>query len=360
MQPMVVTLMLLLYQPVADPSYFSYNSPQCIAHKLKHFNPLPLIVRTEHPPCPWSSEDAAQMEIARHLSIYSWWNYERTTNLELAAHRLDGVMLFPGEEFSYNEVVGERTEETGFKKAKVIDSHGYTEGIGGGICQVASNLHAAALRAGLDITERHHHRFRVKYMPPGLDATVDYGKKDLKIVNNTLFPVVFHIGRIEKGDFLVRIMAPLKTFRVRYKYELLDETISDTVTFKVVEDPKDVVEYYGRPGLTIAKTIWRRNLHTRKLERIKVRDDEYSPSPWTLRVAKLPSGKRVMRGLAKEKIERFLKGSRYTVDSARFSDVQRDSGKYLPRSYVNKRKMRKFYKRFSELRAEQAIAQAKP
>jgi len=292
------------------------------------------------------------------LSIYSWWNYERTTNLELAAYRLDGVMLFPGEEFSYNDAVGERTLEAGFKKAKVIDSHGYTEGIGGGICQVASNLHAAALMAGLDISERYPHRFRVKYMPPGLDATVDYGKKDLKIVNNTLFPVVFHMGRIEKGDFLVRIMAPIKTFRVKYKYELMEERISDTVAFKVVEEPEDVVEYYGRPGFTIEKTIWRRNLYTRKLEKVKVRNDEYSPSPWTLHVAKLPTGKRVMSGLSKNQIERFLKGTKYTVDSARFSDVQRDSGKYLPRSYVNKRKMRKYYKRFSEIRAQKIVAQA--
>ena len=358
MQPLVVTLMLLLYQPVADPTYFSYNSPQCIAHKLKHFNPLPLIVRTERPPCPWSAEDAAQIEVSRHLSIYSWWNFERTTNLELAASKLDGTMLLPGEEFSYNEEVGERTKEAGFKIAKVIDSHGYTEGIGGGICQVASNLHAAALMAGLDITERNLHRFRVKYMPPGLDATVDYGKKDLKIVNNTFFPVVFHMGRMEKGEFLTRIMAPLKTFRVKYKYEVVEEALSDTVTFNVYEKPGDRVEYYGRPGLTIEKTIWRRNVHSRKLEKVRVRNDKYSPSPWTLRVTELPAGKRVLSGLSKAKIEGFLKGTRYTVDSARFRDVERDTGKYLPRSYVNKKKMRKFYKRFSDVRAEQVVAKA--
>jgi len=349
MHVLLVSLTILFYQPVADPTYFSYNSPQCIAHKLKNLNPLPLVVRTANPPCPWSSDDAARVEIGRYLSNYSWWNFERTTNLELAASRVDGVMLYPGEVFSYNETVGERTLETGFKKAKVIAEYGYTDGVGGGVCQPSSNLHASTVLAGLEIEERWPHRFRVKYMPPGLDATVDYGKKDLKVRNNTLFPVVFHMGRLEKGELLTRVLAPIRTYRVKYKYEVVQETPSSTVRFSREEEPKDIVEYYGRPGIEIEKHLYRRNLRTRKLKRIRIPNDLYEPSPWALRVTEYPTGKRVVYGLSVRKINRLLKGSRYTVDMARFSDVDRQAGQYLEKSYVPKKKWR-MYERFFDIK----------
>jgi len=344
----LVSTLLLVVQPVADPTYFSYNSPQCVAHRLAELNPLPLMVRTEHPSCPWTSDDASLVEVGRHLSNYSWWNYERTVNLELAASHIDGTMLLPGEEFSYNETVGERTIEAGFKEAKIITERGYADGIGGGVCQVASNLHAAAMHAGLEIAERWPHRFRVKYMPPGLDATVDYGRKDLKVVNNTPFPVVLELGRLEQGELLARVMAPIRTHRLKFKYEVVKETPSDTVRFKRVEDPSDVVEYYGRPGLEIAKTVWRRNLLTGKLRRLRLPNDEYLPSPWSLRVKALPDGKRVATGVSRSRLNRLLKGSRYRVESARFRDIDRDAGKYLYMSHVT-RKKRRVYRRFSTM-----------
>ena len=357
MQVVFVSLLILAYQPAADPTFFSYNSPQCVGERLAEFNPLPIIVRTQHPPCPWSSDDAAQVEVGRYLSNYSYWNYERTTNLELAASKIDGVMLLPGEVFSYNETVGERTLETGFKKAKVIAEFGYTDGIGGGVCQPASNLHASAVMAGLDIEERWRHRFRVKYMPPGLDATVDYGKKDLKIRNNTLFPVVFQMGRLEDGELLTRVLSPTRIFRVKFKYDLVKETLSSTVRFKREEEPKDKVEYYGRPGFEIEKHLYRRNLATNKLERIRIPNDIYEPSPWTLRVKEYPTSKRVEYGLSKKQINAMLKGTRYTVDMARFSDVAQNDGKYLERSYVPRKKMR-VYQRFSEIEKYVDLASA--
>lgn len=344
----LVSILLLMMQPVADPSYFSVNSPQCVAERLLQFNPLPVMVKTDFPPCPWSSDDAALVEIGRQLSNYSWWNFERTTNLELAAAKIDGTMLMPGEMFSYNETVGERTEANGFKEAKVIDYQGYTDGIGGGVCQPASTLYAAALLAGLDVEERWTHRFRIKYMPPGLDATVDYGKKDLKLVNNTRFPVVFQMGRLEKGEFLVRVFAPVRTWRVKYRYEIVQETPSSTVSIVKPEEGEDLVEYYGRPGFELKKLIFRRNLFSRKVKRIRVRNDIYEPSPWTLRMAAPPGGKRYLSGLSTRKVNALLKGTNYTTDSARFYDIAHYDGSFLKRSYVPRKKLR-IYERFSDV-----------
>ncbi len=344
-----VTALLLLAQPVADPTYFAFNSPHCVVHRLSQGNPLPLIVRTEYPPCPWTSDEAAQIEVGRHLSNYSWWNFDRTNNLELASAKIDGTMLLPGEEFSYNETVGERTEANGYKEAKVIAEYGYTDGIGGGVCQPASNLYAASFYAGLDITERWTHRFRVKYMPPGLDATIDWGKKDLKIRNNTPFPVVFQMGKVGQGELLTRVYSPTRTWRVDYKYEVVKQVPSNTVRFELEEAVTDPVEYYGRPGFELKKLIYRKDLRTGVRKKVRVVNDEYHPSPWTLRVTAYPSGKKVISGLSPKKINSLLNDPRYTVDSANFSDLERLAGDWIRWSYVPRSKQRAFV-RFSQLK----------
>ena len=116
-------------------------------------------------------------------------NKPRTTNVQIACDYVNGTILLPGEEFSYNDVVGERTYERGFKDAKIYVSGEVVDGVGGGICQVSSMLYMAALRADLEITSRRNHRFTVDYAPLGEDATVVYGQVDFKFVNNTEYPI---------------------------------------------------------------------------------------------------------------------------------------------------------------------------
>jgi len=348
MSAALVSLLLLLFPAVADPGYFTLNSPQCVVHQLSLGNPLPLVVATPMPPCPWSPEDAALAEIGRYVTHYSWWNFDRSANLERAATQIDGVMLLPGEVLSFNEAVGERTLDAGFRKAKIIERTGYTEGIGGGICQVASTVHAASVMAGLDVVERSPHRFRVPYIPPGLDATVDYGKKDLRVANNTLYPVVFFVGRLEKGELMVRVMAPFKPYSVRYKYELLEETPSDIVHFTTDGKVKDRVEYFGRPGIKIKKTIWRRDLLTQETVRVRVPEDTYYPSPWSLRVSKLPKGHSDLSGQSQAAIADLLAGTRYDVSMARFADVDKDNKHYIYWPTPSEKRM-KLFTRFTDL-----------
>jgi vancomycin resistance protein YoaR len=116
----------------------------------------------------------------------------RGANIDVAAAKLDGLVLSPGELVSFNTVVGERSEQNGFKKSWEIFKGEMVEGIGGGTCQVASTLHAASFFGGLDILERLPHSRPSAYIPMGLDSTVVYPAVDLKLRNPHPFPVIVH------------------------------------------------------------------------------------------------------------------------------------------------------------------------
>jgi len=110
---------------------------------------------------------------------------DRTENVRLASAFLDGLLLAPGQVFSFNETVGPREMARGFRYAMVISGGSFEPGLGGGVCQVSSTLYNTVLLAGLEIVERHNHSVRIAYVPIGRDATVLYGSKDFKFKNNT-------------------------------------------------------------------------------------------------------------------------------------------------------------------------------
>ena len=119
----------------------------------------------------------------------------RTTNVKLAAAEINGAVLLPGgngkegEEFSFNNIVGERSEALGYKNAIVFANGEMVDGVGGGICQVSSTIYVAALLADLEITERYSHVFSVSYVPLGQDATVQWGFLDFKFRNSSGYPI---------------------------------------------------------------------------------------------------------------------------------------------------------------------------
>lgn len=110
-------------------------------------------------------------------------------NIRQAVLALDGLVIEPGETFSFNEVVGPRTPERGYREAPAFMERDLVTSIGGGICQVSSTVYNAAALAGLRIVERHAHSRRVLSVPPGRDATVWYGMADLRFKNNQSHPL---------------------------------------------------------------------------------------------------------------------------------------------------------------------------
>lgn len=109
----------------------------------------------------------------------------RVNNIHVISDAIDGAVVAPGETFSVNEHVGPRTADKGYLEAPVIVNGRLEQGIGGGICQVATTLFNSAFFSGLDIVERVNHAFYISNYPAGLDATVSYGGPDLKFRNDT-------------------------------------------------------------------------------------------------------------------------------------------------------------------------------
>lgn len=136
--------------------------------------------------------------LSKRIAYYSS-NYvnnpNRTTNMRLAAEAIDGTIVMPGETFSFNKTVGQRTYSKGYKDAPVFTGGNNVEnGVGGGICQVASTMFNTALYANMGIVERSQHSQRVTYVPLGRDAAISWGSQDFRFKNTTQYPVKIRIS----------------------------------------------------------------------------------------------------------------------------------------------------------------------
>ena len=121
--------------------------------------------------------------LGTYSTKYDGGNTDRTTNLRIACRKINDKVVLPGETFSYNKTLGERTPAAGYKNAKVYENGEVVDGIGGGICQISSTLYNSVLKANMDIVERRNHQFVTSYTPAGRDATVVYRLTDFKFKN---------------------------------------------------------------------------------------------------------------------------------------------------------------------------------
>lgn len=142
--------------------------------------------------------------LATFSTNYQASNTNRTTNLRLAANKINGTVLLPNETFSYNKVVGERTTSAGYKMAATYSGGKVVDGIGGGICQISSTLYDAVVMANLNVTTRRNHQFVTSYVPAGKDATVVWGAQDFKFVNTRKHPIRI-VATVQGGVATVQI-----------------------------------------------------------------------------------------------------------------------------------------------------------
>ena len=222
---------------------------------------------------------------ANFSTAFSADNVDRSHNIALALSHVDGTVLNPGDEFSFNTLVGARTENRGFRRAKIIMDGDYVLGFGGGVCQASTTLYNAALRAGLEITEVHPHSLTSGYVAASLDAMVNSSSADLKFKNPLTEPV-YIAARAENGIARVRIFglkSELKIVPVSIIKETIappEEEVVPDVEHKylpseaesgerlLIRNPKDGIkseaylEYYRGAVL---------------VRRIKIRSDSYRP-----------------------------------------------------------------------------------
>jgi vancomycin resistance protein YoaR len=132
----------------------------------------------------------------------------RTTNIALSSAEINDIVLGPGDRFYFNTIVGNSTADKGYQLAPVIINQEYAEDYGGGVCQTSSTLYNAVDQAGLEILELHHHSKEVGYVPIGRDATIAYGGKDFKFMNNKDYPILIRtIVDQQNGTLEVQIRA---------------------------------------------------------------------------------------------------------------------------------------------------------
>lgn len=179
---------------------------------------------------------------------------DRTYNLKVGADHLNGHILKPHELFSFNEVVGNRTEKEGYRVAPVIAGGELIDGLAGGMCQIASTLHAAAFFAGLDIVSSTPHSRPSSYITMGLDSTVVYPSVDLKLRNPYDFPVVMHF-QVNQGAVKVELLGKARPYKVVFEREIKTETPFPTETRLDPEAPvgQRFPLQEGYPGYTLVR-----------------------------------------------------------------------------------------------------------
>ncbi len=140
--------------------------------------------------------------LASYSSNYATSNSNRSTNIALASSKINGLVMMPGDVFSFNDTVGKRTPQAGFKVAGVYVNGQVTNDYGGGICQVSSTLYNAVLRANLEIVYRTNHQFVVGYVPISTDATVSWGAPDFKFKNSRNYPIKIVVTNSNKNIYV--------------------------------------------------------------------------------------------------------------------------------------------------------------
>ena len=222
----------------------------------------------------WEAIDATLFkDVLGSVSTNHTNDSNRNNNLKLACASLNGKIIRPGETFSYNQALGERTKEKGYKAAGAYIGGKTVDTIGGGICQVSSTLYYACLKADLEIVERYAHGYTVSYMPLGMDATVSWGTLDYKFKNNTDYPIRIEAS-VSGGQVHVKLIGTdTKDYYVKMTYE----TVSGPTEGKVVyEDYKHDNKEGYKDGDVIQTPYTARTVKSYRVKYSKATDEKIS------------------------------------------------------------------------------------
>lgn len=225
--------------------------------------------------------------ISSFSTKYDASNKNRSTNLKIAAEKINGKVLMPGEEFSFNKVVGKRTVEEGYRDAAIYADGGVVDGLAGGICQISSTLYNSVLLANLQITERRNHSFTTSYVPAGKDATVVWGTTDFRFINSRSYPIKLEAS-VNNGiaEFKIHGMQEEVEYEVRI-IPVTTKSIPYTTTYE--EDPtvipgQQIVKQSGHAGYKVT-TYKELKQNGAVVSKEAISNDTYNPMRTIIRVA---------------------------------------------------------------------------
>jgi len=216
-------------------------------------------------------------------------NEPRVHNIKTACSKINQVLLLPGEEFSMDKTLGARTEQNGYRIAKVIVNNEPVDGLGGGICQVTSTLYNSVLLSGLEVLERRNHTLPPSYIEPGRDATISQGYIDFRFRNNTDYAILIEAktsGNRVTVTIWGRKPEVKTTTRIRTRIiEILEPEGAEYVTDKSLKPGEEKVVREAKPGckVEVYRDILDSSGNVIKTEKISV--DTY-----------LPQKKKIIRG----------------------------------------------------------------
>lgn len=282
----------------AGSSLLAYDSLSAIAIGLAHgADAIDLVVE----PRPPVAEDplasvAEGLDVSTVLGSFDTpylddsTQRDRNHNLKVGAAKIDGTVLMPGETFSFNDVVGPRTAEEGFRYATGITAGELVDVLGGGICQVSSTIFGAAFFAGLDVEDARPHSRPSSYVDMGLDSTVVYPSIDLELKNPFDFPVVFHMT-VSQGKVRAEVLGARRPYQVAF-----ERSLSEVVPFDTVwrDDPTLLMgaQSISQRGMRGFKLKRKRKLYQAgKVVREEAWDLWYPPTTEIKRRGTNPSGK---------------------------------------------------------------------
>lgn len=225
-------------------------------------------------------EEAFPDRLATYSTTYDSSNYNRTTNLRLSTAKINGVVLMPGEEFSYNKTLGKRTAAAGYKPAAAYVGGKVVNEYGGGICQTSSTLYNTVLLANLEVTSRTNHCYVSSYVPVSRDATVSWGTLDFKFKNNRKYPIKIRaycnngvvkvdiLGVKQDDDYEVVIESKVTT-SIKYSTQYEEDGSLENGKEKVIQNGVNgcVGEAYKvlkKNGKIISRTLISRDTYSSK------------------------------------------------------------------------------------------------
>lgn len=226
--------------------------------------------------------------LAQRTTDYNHASLSQTKNIELVGRRLNGIVVGPGETFSYAKHLGPYTAENGYHWGRAFSGDRIVPSMGGGVCQGASTLYSALLRTGLQIVERHPHSLTVPYLPPGEDATVAYGYLDFKFRNNRDTPVLIAAQTDPSKRYLtVAVWGQTKAPNITVHHEVLAKYPYRVVKRCVAQahaEERVVVLAPGQPGVKVRS--WLETETPAGMQRKSLGTDTYKASPRILDVAR--------------------------------------------------------------------------
>ena len=265
---------------------FDIENAKTIISEPKEQYEIPLIITKAEKTVQEIGTEAFPDLLATFSTKYNAGDTNRTTNLKLSAGKINGTVLLPGDEFSYNKIVGERTIQAGYKMAATFSGGKVVDGLGGGICQISSTLYDAVVMANLDVTVRRNHQFVTSYLPGGKDATVVWGSQDFKFVNSRKYPVRITAtvsggvatiqvwGVKEEVEYDITIETK-KTATIPYTTQYVKDSTLPKGTQKVVQNGNNGSKYEAYKvmrlnGEVVSRTLLSKDTYNAKNKIVKI------------------------------------------------------------------------------------------